>query len=253
MLTFSSAQIQAWVLPLLLPFLRVLGLFTSAPVLSAKFIPMRVRVVTAFYIALCAQASANMPGGDVLEAHIAEMLLLEIGTGLAIGFVARAMLSAVELGGELIGLQMGLNFAGFFDPVNATQSSTVGRLYGNLVLMVFVLLNGHLMLIELASHPVFVAPSNAPVSTLTHFSVANLGGYVFSQGLLICLPSVVAVMIANLTLGVVSRAAPQLSVFSIGFPITLSIGLIAMVVSLPMTVAQIETMVQAIRDFITAP
>jgi flagellar biosynthetic protein FliR len=122
MLTFTEAQVLAWITPLLWPFLRVLALFGSMPVIAQRSVPMRIRVALAFLIALAAQASLpEMPaialdsGAGLLA--IAQQLLI----GISLGFAVRVVFAAVELAGEVIGLQMGLNFAGFFDPARAVR------------------------------------------------------------------------------------------------------------------------------------
>ena len=127
MITFTEAQIMAWLSPVLWPFLRVLALFTAAPVFSMRAIPVRVRIGLAFFVALCAQAV--LPDQPVIDLNGREALgavLQQVGVGLALGFAVRLVFVAVELAGEVIGLQMGLNFASFFDPMANAQVSAVG-------------------------------------------------------------------------------------------------------------------------------
>ncbi|GAD23939.1 flagellar biosynthesis pathway, component FliR [Acidovorax sp. MR-S7] len=132
MITFTEAQIMAWLSPVLWPFLRVLAMFTSAPVFSMRAIPVRTRIGLAFLVALCAQAV--LPEQPVISLNgreAAGAVLQQVGVGLAIGFAVRLVFVAVELAGEVIGLQMGLNFASFFDPVRNAQVSAVARFLGS--------------------------------------------------------------------------------------------------------------------------
>src|SRR5690606_12697973 len=117
MITFTEAQLMAWVSPVFWPFIRILAVFSSAPIFSARSVPMRSRVALAFLVAVCAQATlGEQPVVGLNDPLALEVLLQQVLVGLAIGLAVRIVFAAVELAGELIGLQMGLNFAGFFDP-----------------------------------------------------------------------------------------------------------------------------------------
>jgi flagellar biosynthetic protein FliR len=124
-ITFSEAQLVAWISPFLWPFLRVLALFTSAPIFSMRVIPMRARIALSFLIAVAAQPS--LMGQPVIGINSPEALgavVQQVGIGLMIGFAVRLVFAAVELGGELVGLQMGLNFASFWATCRCCCSSS---------------------------------------------------------------------------------------------------------------------------------
>ena len=129
MISFSEAQILAWITPVLWPFLRVLALFQILPVLGQRTVPARVRVALSFLVALCASGVAPPVDPVPLDSPLAVMLLVQqLLIGLSLGFAVRVVFAAVELAGELIGLQMGMNFAGFFDPVMASQSTAASQI-----------------------------------------------------------------------------------------------------------------------------
>ena len=236
MLTVNEAQMLAWLTPVLWPFLRALALLSGLPVFSQRAVPMRVKVGLALFIALAAQAS--LPSVAVVALDTPQALLRvvqQLLVGLTLGFAVRVVFAAVELGGELIGLQMGLNFAGFFDPATASQGTASGRFYGTLVAFLFVLGNGHLALIAALVHSFEVFPvGDEPFAFLRQTEPQRWGAEVFTLGLWIALPLVGMLLFVNLVLGVISRVAPQISVFSVGFPITLSVGLIGMLLTLPL-------------------
>ena len=235
MLTFTEAQVLAWITPLLWPFLRVLALFGSMPVIAQRSVPMRVRVALAFLIALAAQASLpEMPvialdsGAGVLA--IAQQLLI----GISLGFAVRVVFAAVELAGEVIGLQMGLNFAGFFDPVSGGQGTAASRFFGVSVSWLFIVINGHLLLIAAIVQSFHVFPVGAePFAFLRSMQPQVWGAEIFALGLWIALPLVAMLLFVNFVLGIVSRVAQQMNVFAIGFPISLSVGLVGMLLTLP--------------------
>jgi flagellar biosynthetic protein FliR len=162
-------------------------------------------------------------------------VLQQMLVGVTLGFAVRLVFAAVELGGELIGLQMGLNFAGFFDPATASQGTASGRFFGTLVAFLFVLSNGHLAVIAalVRSFDVF-AVGDEPFAFLRATQPQLWGREIFTLGLWIALPLVGMLLFVNLVLGVISRVAPQISVFSVGFPITVSVGLIGMLLTLPL-------------------
>lgn len=240
MVTFSEAQILAWLTPLLWPFLRALALLGSLPVFSQRAVPMRVKIGLAGFIALAAQPS--LPAFAVVPldtpaalAAVAQQVLV----GVTLGFAVRLVFAAVEMGGELIGLQMGLNFAGFFDPATASQGTASGRFFGTLVAFLFVLGNGHLMLIQALVRSFEVFPvgqvfEQGPLAFLHQLQPQRWGAEVFMLGLWIALPLVGMLLFVNLVLGVISRVAPQISVFSVGFPITVTVGLLGMLLTLPL-------------------
>ncbi len=236
MITFTEAQLMAWVSPVFWPFIRVLAVFTSAPIFSARSVPMRSRVALAFLIAVCAQATlGEQPVVSLNDPRALEVLVQQVLIGLAIGLAVRIVFAAVELAGELVGLQMGLNFAGFFDPATGAQTSTVGRFFGNTTMLLFVVMGGHLMLIQavVSSFNTFPIGGGA-LDAVNTMRLHELGSVVFRYGLWIALPLVGMLIFINIVLGVVSRIAPQMNAFAIGFPVTLSAGLVGIAFTLPM-------------------
>ncbi len=236
MLTFTEAQVLAWVSPLLWPFLRVLALFGSMPVIAQRGVPMRLRVALAFLIAFCAQASLpEMPTVALDSAAAFLVVIQQLLIGLSLGFAARIVFAAVELAGEIVGLQMGLNFAGFFDPATGGQTTTLSRFYGVSVSWLFIVINGHLLLVAAVVQSFQAFPVGPePFAFLRSLQPQVWGAEIFRLGLWIALPMIAMLMFVNLVLGIVSRVAQQMNVFAIGFPITLSVGLLGVLLTLPM-------------------
>ena len=239
MLTFTEAQFAAWISPLLWPFVRVLALFTSAPVLGMRTVPVRVKVALALFITVAAQPSleggAQVPVIALDSPAALEALLQNLLIGLTLGFSARVVFAAIEFAGELIGLQMGLNFAAFFDPISATQSTAVSRFFGTMATLLFVVMNGHLLLTAAVIQSFHSFPvGGSPLAFLGAIQPQVWGAEVFRLGLWIALPIVTMLLFVNLVLGVISRVASQMNIFAIGFPITLGVGLIGITLTLPM-------------------
>lgn len=250
MITFSEAQLTAWLSPLIWPFLRTLAVFTSAPVLSSKAFPVRARIGLAFFVALAAQPTlGQQPVISITDNAALGAVFQQVVVGLAIGFAIRVVFSAVELAGEVVGFQMGLSFASFFDPSIGGQASAVGRFFSQMTLFMFVVMNGHLLVLM----AVIKSFQNFPVDqnfleALKQMKVLDLGVDIFASGLWIALPMVGMLLFANLALGIVSRVAPQMNIYAIGFPVTLSVGLIGMAATLPMIDTPVMALMQRAID-----
>ena len=236
MISFTEAQVLGWITPLLWPFLRALALLSALPLLGTRVVPARVRIALAALVAVAAQASLPEMPVVPLDSWLAfQLVLQQLLIGISLGFAVRLVFAAIELAGEVVGLQMGLNFAGFFDPVTASQTTATSRFFGAIVGWLFIVINGHLLVIaalveSFRSFPAGGAPFAFLQQTLPH----QWGAQVFSTGLWIALPMVAMLSFVNLVLGVISRVAAQINVFAIGFPITLGVGLLGILLTLPL-------------------
>ncbi|MBU0587875.1 MAG: flagellar biosynthetic protein FliR [Gammaproteobacteria bacterium] len=236
MITFTESQLVAWLSPILWPFLRVLAVFTTAPIFSIKSVPIRVRVGLAFFIAVAAQASLeNQPVISMNGPEAMGAVVQQVGIGLAIGFAVRTMMAVFELAGEMVGLQMGLNFASFFDPTSNAQVSAMARFFAYMASLLFIVLNGHLMVLMAVIRSFEAFPVNQNfLEANKRLNLYQLGTDLFASALWMALPMVGMLIFVNLALGIVSRVAPQINIYSIGFPITILVGIIGVVVTLPM-------------------
>ena len=236
MISLTEAQLAAWISPIFWPFIRVLAVFTSAPVFSSRAFTTRARIALAFLVALAAQAS--LPPAPVVgfnDPQAFGVLVQQVGVGLSIGFAVRLVFAALELAGEVVGFQMGLNFAAFFDPAMNSQSSAVARFFSQMTSLLFVVMNGHIMVLMAVTRSFESFPVDGNfLQALSRMKIYQLGADLFASALWIALPMVGMVMFANLALGVISRVAPQMNIFAIGFPITLVVGLVGIALTLPM-------------------
>ena len=235
MIGISESQLMAWLSPIIWPFLRTLAMFTAAPVFSQKAIPIRVKVGLAFLVAVCAQAVLDQPIVAVNSPQALTCVIQQVGIGLAIGFSARLIIAVMELAGEAIGLQMGLSFASFFDPTSGAQLSAVSRFLVQIFTLFFIVVNGHLIVLMAVIKSFDAFPVDGSfLQAVAQMRIHELGSAVFSSALWIALPLVALLLFVNLTMGVIARIAPQLNVFSIGFPVTLTVGMLGITATLPM-------------------
>jgi flagellar biosynthetic protein FliR len=153
---------------------------------------------------------------------VAQQLLI----GVALGFALQVVFDALGLAGQLLANSMGLSFAFNVDPLRGSSTAALGQIYIILATLVFLALGGHLALIEVLVQGLTTMPIGAPLRGESLWAIVLWGGTLFSGALSIALPGVTALLIVNLAFGVVSRAAPALNLFAVGFPIALIIGLV---------------------------
>ena len=232
MLTFTSAQLEAWIWAGLWPFLRILALFTAAPLLGHRSVPQRLRVALAAGITLIlAPGLEPAPAG----ADPLWLLVQQLAIGLAIGLCLQFIFAAFEIAGDLLGLQMGLSFASFIDPQHSEQTPIVGTFIGLLATLVFLAMNGHLVMIAGIAETFRTLPLGAAAPSIGDWrGLALLGTELFRVGLHVALPVMATMLVINLALGVLARAAPQLNLLAVGFPATILIGLVSLGLMLPL-------------------
>lgn len=234
MISIGSAQIDVWIAAFIFPLARILAFIASAPLWSTGGIPRQTRLIMGIAItAAIAPTLADMP--IVQPASLAGLwiMLQQMLIGIGMGFAARIVFAAFDMAGEFIGFQMGLGFATFFDPMSSSQTPVIAEFIGLIALLLFLSMNGHLLYIATLAQSFSAIPVSAtPLGAASWLNLAELGSKIFSAGLLLALPVIVALMITNVALAVLTRAAPQLNIFALGFPITLLGGFFAIAISM---------------------
>lgn len=236
MIGFDEALIAQWLSPIVWPFLRILAVFTVAPVFSSRAFPVRAKIGLAFLIALAVQASLpESPLVSVNDKDAAGVAVQQVLVGVSIGFAVRLIFASMEMAGEVIGFQMGLNFAAFFDPTMNSQSSAMGRFFSQMSLLLFVVTNAHLLVIGAFVDSFRTFPVGQPlVMALSQMQIHQMGADIFFSAFWIALPVVGMLLFTNLALGIISRVAPQMNIFAVGFPITLGVGMVGVALTLPL-------------------
>lgn len=245
MLSVTAVQLDAWLAALMFPLTRLLGLFASATLWSNRGIPVRIRLAAGLAIAMAVlPALPPMPAIPVDSWHALGVLAHQFLIGAAIGFTIRLVLAAVDLAGEMIGLQMGLSFAVFFNPTTGGQSSVVAEFLNLLTLLVFLALDGHLMLIKILVQTFQWLPVGEATAAQGWLVIVRHASVMFVAGVLMALPMIATLLIANIGLGVLTRAAPQLNLFAVGFPVTLTVGFIVLLVSLSVLAPALHSLIE---------
>jgi len=233
---FTSAQINAWLSLFLWPLARILAVIATAPFFSNQSIPGTVKIGLGTALTLMiAPTVPAMP--DVQVGSIAGLFILaqQVLIGIGIGFVFRMIVAVIEMAGDTISMSSGLGFAAFFDPQSQGQTGVIRQLLVIIATTLFVSLNGHLLLISALADSFNSLPVSAtPVSSGFSRQIVYWGGNIFKSGVHLALPVVAAMLIANMALGILTRAAPQLNLFAIGFPFTLGVAFIILLFIIPL-------------------
>jgi flagellar biosynthesis protein FliR len=250
MITVTSAQLSAWLGLFVYPLTRILALVASAPVLGDQQIPIRVKIGLALMLTIIiAPTLGPLPQVDVGSALGFVVLLQQILAGLAIGFTMRLIFAAVEMSGEIAGMQMGLGFASFFDPVNASFLPVVAQFMTLIATLAFLAMNGHLYLLEALAESFQMLPiaPTEPHAGALHAMVI-WGSSIFMYALQLSMPLIGALLLTNLALAILTRSAPQLNIFQIGFPLTIAVGLAILALTLPYITPVLENVMHISLD-----
>ena len=235
MISFTEADLFRFLAGFLWPLARVAALVGVAPIFGTLGVPRRVKVMLAIGVTIAvAPMVGPVPDVDPWSAAGLAVLLQQMLIGTAMGLVMRIVFTIVDVAGELGGLQMGLGFATFFDPQHGVNTQVVTQFLGLLVALVFLAINGHLMMLSALAESFRLLPIGAAVSASAWLSLVDWGGTIFATGLMLALPVIAALLMTNVALGILTRAAPQLNLFAVGFPVTILVGWVVLGLSLPM-------------------
>lgn len=242
MIAITSAQLDAWIAAFIFPLARIFGLLASAPIFNNAAQPQRIRlaagvVITLALVPVLPPMPAVAAGSWLGFAILAQQIII----GVLLGFTLRIAFAAIDIAGDLIGMQMSLSFAVFYDPQNAGQTAVLAEFLGLLTMLIFLAMNGHLLTLQVLVESFRLLPVSAtPISANGFSTLLAWSSTLFASGLLLALPLITALLIANLAMGVLARVAPQLNIFAVGFPVTLTAGFIVLMFSIPYFGAAME-------------
>ena len=235
---FTDAQINAWVGSFLWPLFRVASFLMVIPIVGTQLVPMRVRIGMAFVITIViAPLLPAVPQVGALSFQAFYLTLQQIFIGSLFGFMFVMLMQVFVIAGQMIAMQMGLGFASMVDPSNGVSVAVLSQIYLIAVTLIFLAMNGHLAMIEVLVESFKAWPISTKVIGEGGFGVDLLWEmlmrmtWLLISALLVALPIVTSVLIVNLSFGIMTRAAPQMNVFSLGFPIGILFGLLIVWVS----------------------
>lgn len=244
MITLSSVELNTWIAALLWPLSRILGLISASPLFGNTSVPVTTKLGLGILLAMVIGPTVPaLPAADPVSLAGLLILVQEMLVGLAMGLTIRVVFAAVEMAGEVSSLTMGLGFATFFDPQSQGRSSAISQFLTLIATLAFLAVDAHLTLLAaLAESFVSLPISASPINGGGYLQMATWGAKIFSAGVQISLPIVAALLLTNIALGILTRAAPQLNLFGIGFPITLGVGFIVIATTLPYLATPIQNL-----------
>ena len=218
-------------------------MFVAVPVFSIRSVPARVRLILSVAITLVViPMLPTLPEVEILSYQGLMLAVQQVLIGLLTGFILQLVFASVVFGGQGIAYSMGLGFASMVDPQSGQQVPVVSQFYVIMATLIFLSANGHLLLIEMLLDSFRTLPiAEDGLQTVDLWSVIAWSSRLFAGGLLLALPVIASLLLVNVSFGVATRAAPQLNIFSVGFPVTLMLGLLLIWLTLPNVLDQFSS------------
>lgn len=245
MIEIDIATITNWLHAFFLPFTRIVALIGAAPFFGESSVPMRLKVSYAILITLIVGPTVEIPTDVAFGSYTSFLLIVQQTIiGIALGLVLRIVFAIVITAGEFVGLQMGLSFASFFDPATGSNTAVLSRIMNVMTLLLFIAMDGHLMLIRALVNSFYIMPISADIGLNPNGwgAMFEYSSQIMESGLQLALPLMIILLTITLSLGILNRTAQQLSIFAVGFPISLLTGFVLLVVVLPQTGPFIENL-----------
>lgn len=226
---FTDVQIFTWLSHYALPLVRISAFFFAVPLIGERLVPARVRILLSMAITLIIVPTLPNSLVDINPFSISGLLAIinQVIIGLAMGFLVQVFFQVFAMAGQLIALQNGLGLSLLLDPVNGIQVNSLSQFFLMMANLIYLVMNGHLILIQKLAESFSTLPVESSILSAEHFyTLAAQGGWLFESAVLIALPAILALLLMNLSFGVMARVSPQLNIFSMGFPLMLIFGLL---------------------------
>jgi flagellar biosynthetic protein FliR len=234
-MVITDIQITEWIGRFLWPLFRVGAMLMVMPVFSARFVPMRVRAAFAMLLtAVISPVLPDVPQVDLLGAEAVLVVLHQMLIGVAMGMVFQIIFTSIAFAGQGIAMSMGLGFASMVDPQNGVQVPVISQFYIIMITLLFLIMDVHLLLFALMVESFHLLPIGIEgISPSNLWALINWAGQAFASALLIALPAIGSLLLVNISFGIITRTAPQLNIFAVGFPIVMVLGYIILNITLP--------------------
>ncbi len=234
------------------PFVRIGAMLSIMPIYGIRAVPAQVKVILTIFITMAVAPSLALPPPvDPFTWQGVLFILQQILIGLAMGIVFQVVFQAFVMAGHMIAMGMGLAFASMVDPSTGSSAPIVSQYFTIIVILLFLALNGHLLVIQMVVDSFEYLPVG--VEFLNRDSIrliVEFGSYMFSAGVLISLPAITALLLINVSFGVVTRAAPALNIFAVGFPITLLTGLVMLSLTTPLILPHLQELIHRAMEVV---
>jgi flagellar biosynthetic protein FliR len=238
--------IVEWLTVYLFAMLRIGAFLMASPAFGGRFVPAQVRVVATAILALPVMAGGvELPGpADLAGLQAIPLVLTELAIGLVAGLVLTILFGAASLAGDRIAATAGLGFAAQYDASAGGQTPVVAQLFGLFLIMVFFSVDGHLAVIRIVLESYVAMPPGSEIDLPLMVQAGLIaGGRMFALGMAMMLPVVAVLLLLNMAVGVLTRSAPTLNIFSFGFPVTMTVTLVLLYLTTPGMATALEEVV----------
>ena len=227
LLALTDAQIGTWVATFMLPLFRIAAVLMTMPIIGTTLVSTRIRLYFALAITVVVVPGLPpMPEVNALDLSALLLVAEQVIIGALLGFSLQLFFQAFVVAGQIVAIQMGMVFASMVDPTNGVSVAVIGQFLTMLVTLLFLAMNGHLVVFEVLTESFTTLPVGGGILVNSFWEVAGKLGWVLGAALMLVLPAITALLVVNVAFGVMTRAAPQLNIFSIGFPLTMVLGLV---------------------------
>ena len=225
----GAEAIGQWVGSFLWPLFRIGSFLMVIPIFGTQLVTARIRIGLAVAMTVMVMPLiGDVPAVDGLSPQVAVITIQQVLIGSAMGFAVFMLFQVFVVMGQMIAMQMGLGFASMVDPANGVNVPVLSQFYLNGITLLFLAMNGHLVIFDVLIESFNTIPIAAEgMASESYRELAYRMTWLFASAMVMALPAMAAVLIVYLSFGVMTRAAPQMNIFAIGFPIALLFGLFA--------------------------
>jgi len=252
-MTFSYTEFMQLLGLYFWPFVRLSGLLLMVPLFSGTYVSMRIRLFLAVFIPLAVAPSLTLPPPiDPFTWHGILLIMQQLGIGVAIGLIFTVVFQAFVIAGHLASMAMGLAMASMVDPATGVNTPIIGRYFTIIATLLFLLMNGHVLVFKAIVQSFETLPIGLHFFTQDSLKlIFNFGAQMFESGVAIALPLVTALLLVNISFGVIARAAPALNIFAVGFPVTLLVGLIMLLFITPLVLPNLVLLMNTLVELLS--
>jgi len=252
-MTFSYTEFMQLLGLYFWPFVRLSGLLLMVPLFSGTYVSMRIRLFFAVFITLAVAPSLTLPPPiDPFTWHGILLIMQQLGIGVAIGLIFTVVFQAFVIAGHLASMAMGLAMASMVDPATGVNTPIIGRYFTIIATLLFLLMNGHVLVFKAIVQSFETLPIGLHFFTQDSLKlIFNFGAQMFESGVAIALPLVTALLLVNISFGVIARAAPALNIFAVGFPVTLLVGLIMLLFITPLVLPNLVLLMNTLVELLS--
>ncbi len=249
---FTTAEITAFVGAYIWPFIRISAMMLVAPIFSTRSIPVRFRVLMAFSITLVVvPILPPLPLIDFISGEALLIAIHQVLIGAIMGFALQLAFNLFVMSGHILAMQAGLGFSMMNSPQDGIQVTVVGQLYLMLATFLFLALDGHLIMIREVANSFNILPiGTSGISSTGYWMLVSWGSQMFQSAVMMVLPAMTALLMVNVSFGVMSKASPQLNPFSVGFLITIIFAFSIIYITMPALLPHFERIMTSIFQLI---